>query len=172
VCVAVYVAAYVTACVAACVTACVTACVAVCIVVCVAVYVAVCVPVCVAVYVVLYIVVYCSVYCSVCCSVCCFVVAADGDFPQLRAHCNTLQTPQHAATHCTSLQHTATHCNTLQHTTHNTHSQVREALGRVQRLNFTREYVKTAYKELTIPPTANGMYIATSNSIATHCNTL
>jgi kynurenine 3-monooxygenase len=37
-------------------------------------------------------------------------------------------------------------------------SKVRDALGRIERLNFSREYIKTAYKELSIPPTEAGEF--------------
>ena len=37
-------------------------------------------------------------------------------------------------------------------------SKVRDALGRIERLNFSREYIKTAYKELSIPPTDKGEF--------------
>jgi kynurenine 3-monooxygenase len=37
-------------------------------------------------------------------------------------------------------------------------SKVREALGRVERLNFSRQYISTAYKEFSIPPNAAGEF--------------
>lgn len=44
-------------------------------------------------------------------------------------------------------------------------SKVREALGRVERLNFTRQYIKTAYKELSIPPSADGEYAMEAHAL-------
>jgi len=59
--------------------------------------------------------------------------------------CNTRQrTPQHTATHCSTLQHTAAHCNTLQHTA--THC---NTLQHIATLCITLQH--TAHTEHTAP---------------------